>query len=291
MRTFALVPFLFGAVLLAQSEPTLEWQKRSTSIRYNAVPVGKHGLSELKVGDTWRLGMNQASTWQVAMPILAGDTWIAPGQYRVNLQRRDEEQCAVVANGSGSALGGSGDGALVGKVGKSGKPTKSLTIGIAKKGAATFGNQPAQMTVQFGESEWNGEMLLVGNKTVPVTGGKLAVFTIPAAQMEKGPVPIATWSRGKDGEDSWNVVVDKDAVRLVPWMSAPTESFGFGAVVPPDSSQQTEGKVTPVEAKAEKDLETLELREATATKSDLRLVVAWGKKTVECLVPLPKPKK
>ena len=293
MRTTLVLPLLFFPGLLAQNEAALEWQKRSTAIRYNAVPVGKHGIAELKIGDTWRLGMNEASKWSVAMPILAGDTWIAPGEYRVNLQRRTEDECAIAANGSNLAFGGggSGDGLVIGKLGKPAKPTSKLAIEIAKKGAAVAGNQPAQITVQFGDADWHGDMTVVGSKTTNVSGGKLTVFGIPAGQMEKGPVPIATWSRGKDGDQNWNVVLDKSVVRLVPWMSAPTESFGFGAVVPPDAAQQTEGKAAPVDAKADKELAVLELREATSSKGELRLVVAYGTQTVECRVPEPKAKK
>jgi hypothetical protein len=47
------------------------------------------------------------------------------------------------------------------------------------------------------------------------------------------------------GDDpvGWNLVVSKTEAQLVPWMQAPTDSFGFGAVQPPAQARIRKGSV------------------------------------------------
>lgn len=290
MKAIPLAVLVPLATLCAQRpEPTFEWQKRATTITYGAVPVGQHGLEELTVGASWRLGMGEASTWLATMPILAGETWIAPGHYRITLWRTDETHCEIAVDGSQQALGG-GQGVRVhGEVKKAGKPSKKLAIEWAKNGAAAAGNQPAKLSVTFGPSEWQGEVLVLGNKTVNVPGGKLAVFSVPAKHLESRDtaVPIAVLSKGKDG-DSWNLLLGKTEARLVPWMAAPKEQYGFGDIAPPDEKLETKGTANAVEGNADKEVEVMELRESSLTKGELRLVVAFGKEVLEVRVPEPK---
>lgn len=283
-----LLPLLLPITLPAQkAESAFEWSKRGTKICYETLPVGQHTLEDLKVGSPWRLGASHdASTWQPTMPILAGDSWLAPGAYRITLVRQDETRCAIVADGSHSALGGREAVQVLGTLAKIGKPSKRLSIDVGKKGAAVAGNQPAQIVIQFGLDEWRGDVLVLGNKTVSLPGGKLAVFSVPAARVEQGSVPIATWSTGKDADGAWNVVLEQDKVRLVPWMQAPKTLED--QVVPPESGKVIQGTVTPVDTKPEKALEALELREATLAKGELRLVVAYGEKMLECRLAEPK---
>ena len=283
----------FATLPAQRPEVTFEWQKRTTTIAYGAVPVGKHGLGELPVGQNWRLGMNEASTMQLSMPMLAGDSWVAPGHYRINLVRTDETRCEIALAGSEHALG-SREGRVPGEIKKAAKPGKKLSIEWAKGGAPVAGNQTAKIVVQFGENEWQGEVLLLGNKTVNVPGGRLAVFSVPSQRIdarEKEPVPIAVLSKGKDGDQgSWNLVLGKSDVQLVPWMEAPTEQYGFGAITPPDQKLKTTGTVTATPLGTEAALEAVELRESSLAKGELRLVVACGKESLEIRVPEPKAK-
>lgn len=293
MKKSATAFLLTLASLPAQRpEVTFEWQKRTTTIAYGAVPVGKHGLGELPVGETWRLGMNEASTMQLTMPMFAGDAWVAPGHYRINLVRTDETHCAIAVAGSEHAL--NREGRVPGEIKKATKPGKKLSIEWAKNGAPVAGNQAAKIVVQFGEHEWQGEVLLLGNKTVNVSGGRLSVFSVPSPRIdarEKEPVPIAVFSKGKDGDQgSWNLVLGKSDVHLVPWMEAPTEQFGFGAITPPDQKLKTTGTVTASALGTDAALEAVELRESSLTKGELRLVVACGKESLEIRVPEPKVK-
>lgn len=105
--TTLLMLLLVAAPLAAQRDtPTIKLQKRSSTITYGAVPFGKHSLSELQVGVSWRLGMNNASTWRTEMPVLIGKQLLAPGEYRIHLKRLDGERCGLEVHGSALALGG-----------------------------------------------------------------------------------------------------------------------------------------------------------------------------------------
>jgi len=81
----------FAASLPAQrGKPTLEWQAGTAALDYGAVQVGQHGLSELKVGDQWRLGMGDATRLSLQMPALVGDSWHS-WSIRRTAQRRAPE--------------------------------------------------------------------------------------------------------------------------------------------------------------------------------------------------------
>lgn len=292
----ALLPALLlaTAATAQRPTPTFEWQKRATTIEYGAVPLGKHSLAELPVGQAWRLGMNEASSWHLAMPVLAGESVLAPGTYRVQLQRSGESNCDLLANGSGKALGSSSDGKVGGTLGKAGKPAKKLDLAWAKGGAAVAGNQPAKIVLQFGDVEWQGEVTIVGNKPVTVPGWKLAVFTLPAALLaarDKTAVPVAVLSRGKDkDQENWNLVVGKDDAKLVPWMTKPTQNNGFGEVAPPDEKLTTTGKVESIESKVANELATAEPVTASLTKGELVLELGFAKEAIRVTVPEPKGK-
>ncbi len=287
--TFVLaVPFLLAAIAVAQRpDAVFEHQKRTATITYGAVPVGKHTLAELQAGQPWRLGMNEASTWRLEMPLLAGDTVIAPGSYRVQLERTGETGAALLANGAGLALGSSGDARVPGEIGKAAKPTKKLAVEWRKKGAAANGNQPAQIVASYGEHEWTGDVTVLGHRDVKLGAWKGVAFAVPAAAVEAGAVPIATLGKG---EHTWNLVLGKDKVELVPWMQAPTDSFGFGEVKGPDESAVVTGKVEPLDAKPEKPREVLEVLAAKAEKGELRLDVGYGTTVLRLVLPEPKPK-
>jgi hypothetical protein len=288
LLTLPFLPLLLASVLPAQkAEAVFEWQKRAAKIGYESLPIGTHSLEKLKVGAPWRMGAtHDASTMQPAMPILVGDSCIAPGAYRITFLRQDETTCAISVDGSAAALGGSGAVLVPGVLGKTPKAANKLKIELAKKGAAVAGNQPAQILVQFGADEWRGEVTAVGNKLVALPGGKLAVFSMPTACIEKGAAAIATWSTSKDADGSWNVVLEGDKVRLVPWMQAP--KVIEDTVVEPDSARVIQGTVKALDQKPEKELAVLELREATLVKGEMRLVVAFGTRVLECKLPEPK---
>lgn len=291
MRALLLLSLATIPPLLPAQRPdaTFEWQKRSTAIRYGAVPVGKHSLAELEVGATWRLGNNEASTWQVGMPLLAGEQWIAPGEYRVTFHRTGETAGAMVADGSGLALAATKDAEIAGAIQVAGKESKKLVVEWSKDGAAATGNQPALVVVQFGPTQWRGPVLALGHKEHKIAGGRLLAFHVPAEQIDKGAVPVATLSKGRDGDKgTWNLVLAGTTARLVPWMKAPTDSFGFGEVVPPAAAPLSEGTVTPIEGEGATAAPVLTVRDVKLVKGELRLVAAYGRKSIEVVVPEPK---
>lgn len=277
------------AALVAQRPtPTFEHGKRTAVIEFGAVPLGKHSLDELPVGQTWRLGNNEASVLRLELPLLAGDTMVAPGSYRLQLVRTAADACALLVNGSELALAAAGDAHLPGTLAKATKPTKKLDIQWRKKGAATAGNQPAQIVVSYGADEWTGDVIVLGHQPVALPGWKIVLFEVPAARLEAGtPTPVATFQRG---DDRWNLVVGKDAVRLIPWMSAPTEQFGFGAVVPPAADRVVTGRIGTLDMKVDAAMDHLRHLSTRRQGGEIHVAVGFGKERVAWIVPEPKSK-
>jgi len=273
-------------------EPAFEYQKRTTSIAYGQVPLGKHSLDEMTVGTDWRMGNNEASTWSLQMPIVVGDAVLAPGQYRISLVRSDQTHCALVAHGSHLALGKGSDVQVTGELGKAARPAKKLVVEWEKGPGSAAANQPAQIVVQYGDNEWKGPLTLVGGKNAALPGWKVTVFTLPAAAVEardRTPVPVAVFSRGKDkAAENWNLVLGKDDARLVPWMVAPTDSYGFGETKAPEPAAIVTGKVEAQDA--EHAVELLELKDSSLQKGEFALQLAAGKQTLKVTVPEPKAK-
>jgi hypothetical protein len=281
------------ALARAQREqPTFDWQKRTTTIDYGAAIVGKRTIADLPMGQQWHLGMGEASLWSSTMPILAGDTVMAPGTYRIHISRTGEVQCTIVAQGTQHALGGGSELRVPGDVTKNGKPSKKLTIDWSKAGPAAGGNQPLQIVLQFGEILWKGDVTAVGHKAASVPGYKLAVFTLPAnvvAARDRTPVPVASVARGGGKEpECWNIVVGGSGSRLVPWMQATFERNADAKR--PDEARTTTGTVSVAPAQVEQPLEVLELREASLAKGAFDLKLAFGTETLHVVVPEPKKK-
>lgn len=280
---------LLATALPAQrGKPTLDWQKRTTSIDYGAVPLGKHGLDELKVGDQWRLGMGDATRWSLQMPALLGDKVVPPGEYRLRLQRLDEKKCAVVVQGSHLVVGGE-DLRIDGELGKTNKPSKKLAIDFDKGASKDKVTLPVQLKVQFGETEWKGALALVGSKTSKVGGYQLTVFALPAAAVaarDKAPAPVAVLSKG---DDNWNVMLGAGEAKLVPWLVIPADNFA--ELKGPDADAEVVGKVEAADAQVDKEVEFVELRSAALQKGELVLQLAAGKQTFAVTLPEPKAKK
>lgn len=293
------VPFT-SVLLPAQREaPKFEWQKRKTVLDYGVTPVGKHSLSDLEVGGSWRLGMNDASTWQLEMPLLAGETLLPPGHYRVSLRRAGEEQLAIVLAGTGRALGlGDADLEVKGQLGKLEKPTSKLEIGwrASKKAPSGAQNREVALEVRFGAHQWSADLVALGGKPTSRLGGyMLTTFLVPSELVlnrSERPVPVATLRLRKESPkapDGWNIVLAADGAKLVPWMRAPTDSFGFGAVVPPDESWTTSGTIEETESPAEAEV-TLDLRDAKLERGELTFQLAAGTKLLTLALPEPKGK-
>ena len=282
------------ALLLAQREtPTVELQKRSSMISYGAVPLGKHSLAELSPGATWRLGMNTASTWRTEMPVLIGEQVLAPGEYRIQLQRLSETRCAIEIHGSALATGGSEELQVEADLSKEKKKAKKLRIEWRKaKGKSKSKHaMPVSLKVHYGEHSLAGAVTLLGGKDAKLGKDRLTVFAVPAkliAARKEAPVPIAVVHRGKGKSmKSWCLVLDGDEAVLRPWMVAPTTQFGFGEVVAPSAAWTTTGEATATARELPKGADALQLLGVEMRKQQATLQLAAGKELLTVTVVIP----
>ncbi len=82
-----------AAVAFAQgnrgtAEVTIKGKK--ISIDYGRPPLGSHSVSELRVGDVWRVGMNQATRIETAADLGVGSTTVKAGTYTLWIKRTGE---------------------------------------------------------------------------------------------------------------------------------------------------------------------------------------------------------
>jgi hypothetical protein len=287
-----LVAAVVSTAVVAQRETAaLDWNKQEVAVEYGPVPVGNHGLADLEIGTTWRMGMNEASQLRLSVPLFAGEHVVAPGSYRAQLRRRGEQELELVADGAGFALGGQGEVAVPGKLGTApkGKGSKKLELAWGKPTTAD-GAGEVTLEVRFGEVVLSVPVRVVGTVAKKGKVWLADVFTWPAEvleqRVEKGlSTPIATLrpkTKPAKGEPAgFNVVLGKDKVRLVPMMSAPTDSFGFGELVPPAASAVVEGKVEwqDAEKAAEPALAVVGYEDS---KDQVVLEVAVGARRARC---------
>jgi hypothetical protein len=227
------------------------------------------------------------------MPILFGDVAAPPGEYRVKLLRVDEQRCALLLEGSGQALGNGKDLQLEGTLAEAGKPSKKLQVDWAR-GTAKGPHLGAELVAQFGPHQWKAAMTLVGGAATKVGGWQLTTFAVPAAAVaarDTTPAVVATLSRGADKDvERWNLVLAGGTARLVPWMEAPTDSFGFGKVEPPAADATMQGTVEVAPQAGSKATEVVELRSSALKKREFALQLAAGKEVLLVAVPEPKGK-
>jgi len=82
------VPLLIAT--LSAQRPAFEHGKRAAILEYGSVPVGNHGIAELPIGGSWRLGSGGTTVLHLAMPAISGDKVVPPGDYAVTLNRTAE---------------------------------------------------------------------------------------------------------------------------------------------------------------------------------------------------------
>ncbi|MBL8754129.1 MAG: hypothetical protein JNK15_12585 [Planctomycetes bacterium] len=295
MKTILLWLSLPVAALPAQkANATLVGKPPTLEIRYESLPVGEHSLAELGVGKKWRLGSSHdASTLQTSTPLLAGDAWIAPGCYRVQLYRDSETSCSLWPEGAEHALLQVEPIRIAGKLGTLPKPAAHLAIELRPQGQLAPGKLTADVELRFGADQWLGSVVVLGSEVVALPGAQLTTFRVPASRLGQGPVPIATLQQNQGNQVAarWNVLWTSGKVRLVPWREPPATNFG--RIDPIDPGAVLECRVTSLPFVGDQPLEVLELREPTLERGELRWVVAFGTTRVECRVQepaLPKPK-
>ncbi|MFT4513522.1 MAG: hypothetical protein ACI89X_001325 [Planctomycetota bacterium] len=303
MRSTTLACFLLLTVPLAaqRDTPSFDLQKRSSTIAYGAVSLGKHSLDELSAGSTWRLGMNNASTWRTEMPVVIGDQVLAPGEYRIQLKRLDEARCGLEIHGSALALGDGEELRVDGPLKKVKKKAKKLRIDW-RKGTATKGTTPrrkklvetqaATIAIHYGNHQWTGDVQVLGGVDSKLGKYRLTVFAVPAkliAARNKQPVPIAVITKGKS--EAYQVVLEGDDAVVRPWMRAPTTRNGFGDVEAPSAALTTSGKVSSKTDPAAEKGGALLLVEAKLKKQDATIELLSGNVGLTVTFTVPKPLK
>lgn len=75
------------------AEATIKGQK--ISIDYGRPPLGSHNVSQLPVGEVWRLGMNQATRIESSGDLVVGGTAVKAGTYTLWVKRTGENAWAL----------------------------------------------------------------------------------------------------------------------------------------------------------------------------------------------------
>jgi hypothetical protein len=282
----------------AGQRPTaaIEFQDRSAGVEYGAVRVGKHSIDELEPGATWRMGFNDASVLKTELPLLAGDTLVAPGSYRVAVFREQADTLFLRLAEAAKARTASGDEFLRGELARADKPNDRLAIDWTTK-AKGKGEQDfvraTTVDVRFGAHRLTVPVTLVGARPAKVPGWKIDVFTIPADVLKERIgrgllTPVAALKSAKDRRKapaSFNLFVGKDGASLVPALEAPTESYGFAPVAAPDPAWIRNGRVEIAETEADKA--ALEAVKLGRQGKDLSLVFAFGDRRLSVVIPEP----
>lgn len=298
LRTSMLLPCLClaGVVAAQRDDPSIEWQKRAVAIDYGVVPLGKHSLEELPLGTQWRMGMNAATTCRTELPLLLSGSAVPPGQYRLTMQRIDDDGCEVQFLGSKHPLGVAGDLALDGALGDAPKPTKQLVIEWRKGKVEDTQLLVVELLVAFGPNTWSAPLRLVGGSTQKLGGWQLTAFALPAAVVgarKQARAPIAVLQRGSGKKaERWNVLLGGDDVRLMPWIEVPSTNNGFDEIPAPAGDRIVTGALAVEAAAADAPERALaELLSADLTKGTLTLQFAAGKEVLTATFVEPAKKK
>lgn len=244
------------------------------------------------------MGFNRASTIETALPIVQGDTVVAPGSYRVNIARPAEDKIQLVINGGGMPTGGA-DASFPGKLGKQKKPTKKLNLAWAKDKKAKAGKfvNACFLHVNFGKDRLSMPMRVVAPTKQKAKGYQAMSFNYPADWLKKQmdadkSTPILSLvpkKKPKKGQPTgFNLIVSKSSAKLVPHMQAPTDSFGFGAVKQPDAKWSSEGQIS--WKKGQGSSKALTIRKLTVSKKKIEIQLDAGDRTASLSVPMPTGK-
>ena len=278
----------------------LEHQKRSVALEVGSTRFGKHTLDELKPGGEWRLGSNDASTLTVGAPLVAGTTVVPPGSYRVKLYRGHQDDFSLMIEGAGYELSSSTSLYLPGTYADEKKTADKLDVKFVKAKEKAAHGRASRLRVHFGPHSVEVPVTLAGTSSVKLKGFTVDAFAVPCdvveARSARGEAtPIASFAKkgrpAKDAPAAFSLLVSDDEAILLPAQVAPTDSYGFGHVVPPPEDWTFRAPLEWQDAQSETD--TVELQTVELTKEKrLRVVVNCGGRTGEALLTPPtKPRR
>lgn len=192
------------------------------SLSYGVLRVGTHGLHELRVGTTWRMGQGGASLMITHLPLVSGEVIIAPGSYQAQIYRAAERDLRLSLGGGrgggnrgrgggnrGGGTGGTGTGGTTGTGGDRGgfggdrgsnnqlkgeitvtkKPTKKLSIRWVKADKDTAnleGTVATALQIDFGKHGLNVPMYVVQASSKNVKSFRALAFTYPESVFKAG---------------------------------------------------------------------------------------------------------
>lgn len=236
-----------------RSEARFEWQKHAVFFSYGAPRVGKHSIDELQVGTSWRLGSGDITTLTLDAPLLADDSVVPPGAYRINVGRPSSEKFNLQINGAGSHVDeGRDDVVLAGTRHDAPKTNEKLELRlIPDKEQPDAELRKLSLLVQFGIPELEIPMTIVGTQSLKAKGLTLDAFKIPEKFLlerlgSQKHTPVALVVRAgasKDVPEKMNLLLAEKEVILLPTMKAPTESYGFGEIPKLDAAWILHGTV------------------------------------------------
>ncbi|MBL8751263.1 MAG: hypothetical protein JNK78_19050 [Planctomycetes bacterium] len=285
------VRVLVGCVLLSAAsaqKPTFTWQKQTSTFEYRAISASGHPLEDFKLHQFWMMGAGRATVWRLTMPVVVGESVVAPGAYPVLMNRTDEKAAAIHVKGSGKAVGAAQDVEIAGPIGEAKKAVPKLVIGVSPDGESKTSNQAVQIEVLLGANDWRSPATVVGNQPTKAGAWTVTTWTLPAnvfAARDTRAVPVAMLSNGKD--EPWNLVLGKDQVSLVP---APRVVDLAAALPVIDEASIVAGKIEALPA-PDAPREVLECKAASVDKDGLSVDIVCGSEAVRMRVALPKPKK
>lgn len=294
-----LVPALLLLAPIARAqrgEATLTLQKASACIDYGIPRYGNHSLDALPVGQTWRLGANQASTLDTRLPLIAGRHVVAPGAYRIRLSRKSDDQFEIEVEGAGFRMHPGTTAVpfpcLHAEVKKG---TDRLEITWDKERGGTAEVQPSEIVVNFGPHQLRSSVTAVALENQKLKGWSLQSFRLPSKLVEERNqarwlTPFAVLERkGKaerDAPERFLLFVNETTAEVSPESVAPTDSFGFGELIPPAPEWTFAGRVQWQDTSAEAD--HLEIDESEITKEgEIRVVGLIGQRSFEVVLPQP----
>jgi hypothetical protein len=248
---------LCSVAVAQRGESTLKHGAFAAMLEYGQPAWAKRSLDDLPVGKGWRLGMNNASSWKTQAPLLQGNVLLAPGAYRIDLQRTAESDFRIDFASSGLGVNGTGVAGFACKLGAADVQKKlliELVKGDAKAKVAPDADLPARVAIRFGPHRVEGDFVMIGGRELASTPKwKLIGWSLPAQVVEDAlaagqSVAVATFlptkKLGNKDPELCNVVVSSKGAEVLPGLLLPEATFGFGEVVPPLASWKQPGEVT-----------------------------------------------
>jgi hypothetical protein len=147
MLVSALMVAIFAVSALGQGNPRgtakLVLKGKTVSVEYGRPSLKGRSvdelLSQLKVGDVWRLGADKSTTFSTGIDLAFGDTTVPAGDYSLWMEKQADNSWKLVFNKQHGQWGTKHDAAQDAasaplKQSQAAKPAEMVTITLAKAG-------------------------------------------------------------------------------------------------------------------------------------------------------------